>query len=116
METYKPLTTAEKFHIARSDSFDWPNYFLLAGIALESQVAAGGFTHNGGLTGFGEAYGRSLGDQIIGSYVTEAILPSLLHEDPRYFRLGIGTFRHRAFYATSRIFVTRRDNGRSGFQ
>ena len=88
---------------------------MLAGFALESQVAAGGFTHNGGLPGFGEAYGRSLGDQIIGSYVTEAILPSLLHEDPRYFRLGTGTFRHRVLYATSRIFVTRRDDGRSTF-
>ncbi len=115
LETYTPLTAAEKFRIARSDSFDWPNYFLLAGIALESQVAAGGFSHNGGMTGFGEAYGRGLGDQIIGSYVTEAILPTLLHEDPRYFRLGRGTFWRRVGYATSRIFVTRKDNGRNGF-
>lgn len=113
--TYTPLTTAEKFRIARSDSFDWPNYFLLAGFALESQVAAGGFSHNGGMPGFGEAYGRALGDQIIGSYVTEAILPTLLHEDPRYFRLGTGRFWHRAGYATSRIFVNRKDNGQSGF-
>lgn len=113
--TYTPLTAAEKFHIARSDSFDWPNYFLLAGFALESQVTSGGFSHNGGMTGFGEAYGRGLGDQILGSYVTEAILPTVLHEDPRYFRLGSGTFWHRMGYATSRIFVTRKDNGSNGF-
>jgi hypothetical protein len=113
--TYTPLTTAEKFHIARSDSFDWPNYFLLAGFALENQVANGGFSHNGGFAGFGEFYGRSFADQILGSYVTEAILPSLTHEDPRFFRLGVGTFRHRAFYAASRIFVTRKDDGRNGF-
>jgi hypothetical protein len=113
--TYTPLTTAEKFHIARSDSFDWPNYFLLAGFALENQVANGGFSHNGGFAGFGEFYGRSFADQILGSYVTEAILPSLVHEDPRFFRLGVGTFRHRAFYAASRIFVTRKDDGRNGF-
>jgi hypothetical protein len=114
-DTYTPLTTAEKFHIARSDSFDWPNYFLLAGLATESQLAAGGFSHSGGITGFGEAYSRSLGDQIIGSYVTEAILPSLLHEDPRYFRVGSGTFLRRAGYATSRIFVTRMDEGYNRF-
>jgi hypothetical protein len=113
--TYTPLTTAEKFRIARGDSFDWPNYFLMAGLALESQLAAGGFSHNGGITGFGEAYGRSVGDQIIGSYVTEAILPSILHEDPRYFRLGSGTFWRRAGYATSRIFVTRMDAGYNRF-
>jgi hypothetical protein len=112
---YQPITTREKYRIARSDSFDWPNYFLLAGYALQSQVASGGFSHNGGVAGFGEFYARSVGDQIIGSYVTEAILPSLLHEDPRYFRMGSGTFWHRVTYATSRILITRTDNGKPSF-
>jgi hypothetical protein len=115
LETYKPLTTAEKYHIAFQDSFDWPNFFLLAGYAAQSQVAAGGFHHNGGMAGFGEYYARGFSDQIIGSYVTDAILPALLHDDPRYFRLGNGTFWRRTYYATSRIFVTRRDNGTSRF-
>jgi hypothetical protein len=114
-DTYKPLTTAEKFRIARSDSFDWPNYFLVAGFALQSQVAAGGFSHNGGFTGFTQYYARAFGDQIIGSYVTEAILPSLLHEDPRFFRLGAGSFWRRVYYASSRILVTRADSGKSRF-
>lgn len=115
LETYKPLTKAEKYHIAFEDSFDWPNFFLLAGYAAQSQVAAGGFHHNGGMAGFGEYYARGFSDQIIGSYVTDAILPSLLHDDPRYFRLGTGTFWRRTYYAASRIFVTRRDNGTSRF-
>ena len=114
-ESYKPLTRAEKYHIARSDSFDWPNYFLLAGYAIQSQVAAGGFAHNGGIAGFAKFYARSFGDQIIGSYVTEAILPSLLHEDPRFLRLGSGTLWHRVSYATSRIVVTRVDSGKIRF-
>lgn len=115
LETYKPLTTREKYHMAFQDSFDWPNFFLLAGYAAQSQVAAGGFHHNGGMAGFGEYYARGFGDQIIGSYVTDAIIPSLLHEDPRYFRLGNGTLLRRTYYAASRIFVTRRDNGKSSF-
>ena len=114
-DTYRPLTTAEKYRIARSDSFDWPNYFLLAGFALQSQVAAGGFSHNGGFTGFTQYYARAFGDQIIGNYVTEAILPSLLHEDPRFFRLGAGSFWRRVYYASSRLLVTRADSGRSRF-
>lgn len=112
---YTPLSVREKFAIAHSDSFDWPNYFLLVGYALQSQVAEGGFSHNGGMNGFAAAYSRSVGDQIIGSYVTEAIMPSLFHEDPRFFRLGSGTVSHRAYNAVSRIFVTRRDDGRSTF-
>jgi hypothetical protein len=112
---YRPISTAEKFKIARSDSFDWPNYFLLAGYALQSEVASDGFQKSGSAAEFGRFYTRSLADQIIGSYVTEAILPSLLHEDPRFFRLGSGTFRHRVFYASSRILVTRQDNGHTVF-
>jgi hypothetical protein len=115
LQTYKPLTTREKYHIAFEDSFDWPNFFLLAGYAAQSQIAAGGFHHNGGLPVFGEYYARGFSDQIIGSYVTDAILPSLLHDDPRYFRLGNGTLWRRTYYAASRIFVTRRDNGTSRF-
>ena len=112
---YKPINVREKFAIAKSDSFDWPNYFLLAGLAAQSQMAAGGLKHAGGFAGFGEYYGRSVADQIVGAYVTEAILPSLLHEDPRFFRLGKGPALHRAFYAASRIFITKKDNGGTGF-
>ena len=111
---YTPISTAGKFAIARSDSFDWPNYFLLAGYALQTQVSEGGFKHSGGLNGFGRYYSRSVADQIIGSYVTEAILPSLLHEDPRFFRLGKGPIWYRAYNATSRIFVTKKDDGSTG--
>ena len=112
---YRPITASEKFHIARSDSFDWPNYFLLAGYALQSQLASEGLDHDGGAAEFGKFYARSLADQIIGSYVTEAILPSLLHEDPRFFRMGSGTFWHRVSYASSRILITRHDSGNAHF-
>ncbi len=114
-DVYKPLTIAEKFNIARSDSFDWPNFPLLGGYALESQIASGGFSHNGGLSGFAKFYTRSLGDQIIGSYISEAIMPALLHEDPRYFRLGSGSLWRRVSYASSRILVTRTDSGKNRF-
>ena len=42
-----------------------------------------------------------------------AILPSLLHQDPRYFYLGSGSVRTRAFYAISRAVITRSDSGKS---
>jgi hypothetical protein len=112
---YTPISTREKFAIARGDSFDWPNYFLLAGYALQSQIASGGFKHSGGMEGFGEFYARAMADQVIGSYVTEAMLPSLLHEDPRFFRLGIGSVWRRAYYASTRVFVVRLDDGGTRF-
>lgn len=114
-ENYQPLTSREKFEIARKDSFDWPNFPLLAGYALQAQVASGGFKNNGGVVGFTQFYGRAFGDQIIGAYVTEAILPSLLHEDPRFFRLGTGSFLHRAGHAASSIVVTQTESGHLRF-
>ena len=75
LENYVPLTPSEKFRIARKDSFDWPNFFLLTGYAIQAQVAHGGFTHNGGMPVFGEFYARAFGDAVISSYVTEAICP-----------------------------------------
>lgn len=113
---YQPLTPSQKFRIARKDTFDWPNFFLLGGYAFQSQLASGGgFTHNGGITGYSQFYARAFGDALISNYTTEAILPTLLHEDPRFFRLGQGHIWYRAFYATSRIFVTRADKGGSRF-
>ena len=114
-ENYKPLTTKQKFEIARKDSFDWPNFPLLAGYALQAQVASGGFKNNGGVPGFFQFYGRAFGDQIIGAYITEAMLPSLLHEDPRFFRLGTGSLLHRAVHAASSIVLTPAENGHLQF-
>ena len=42
-----------------------------------------------------------------------AVLPSLFHQDPRYFYKGTGTKKQRFFYAISRAVVTRGDNGRN---
>ena len=114
--TYTPLTISEKFAIARRDSFDWPNYFLLIGYSLQSQMADRKNNYRGGeLNRFGTFYSRSLADQITSNYLTEAILPSLLREDPRFFRLGTGPVWSRALYAASRVFVTKKDNGTTGF-
>ncbi len=113
--TYTPLTRKQKFAIAHSDSFDWPNYFLLAGYAVQAQMAEKGFGQNGGIGGFGKYYARAVGDQIIGSYLTEAILPAWLHEDPRFFRKGEGPVWRRAYYAASRIFIAQKDDGGKRF-
>jgi hypothetical protein len=49
-----------------------------------------------------------------GLFVT-GVYPTILHQDPRYYRLGDGGFFHRTEYAVSRILVTRQDSGRRAF-
>jgi hypothetical protein len=52
---------------------------------------------------------------MIGNMMTEGIVPALTREDPRYFRLGSGSTKHRLGYALTRILVTRTDSGRNTF-
>jgi hypothetical protein len=68
-----------------------------------------------GLKGYGLRYASAFGDQLIGNFMVGAILPTILHQDPRYFQSGKGGFWHRAGYALSRVAVTRSDSGRTQF-
>jgi hypothetical protein len=47
--------------------------------------------------------------------MTTAIFPSLLHEDPRYYQMGTGTFSRRFYYGWSRLIVTRTDSGETRY-
>ena len=64
-----------------------------------------------GVKGYAHRYVTGLADQDLGNYMTEAILPSLLHQDPRYFRKGRGSFLGRVGWAASRVAVGRNDSG-----
>jgi len=70
-----------------------------------------------GAKGFGKYYGGAYADQAIGNIMTEAVMPSVLHQDPRYFTKGQGGFWRRTGNAISREreLVTRNDDGRNQF-
>src|SRR5262249_52496233 len=65
--------------------------------------------------GDGRYFGAAYGDFVIGDYMTEAVFPTLLHQDPRYFRRGEGSKWSRLGYATKQIFWTHRDSGGTQF-
>jgi len=52
---------------------------------------------------------------VIGDYMTEAVFPTILHQDPRYFRRGTGSGWSRLGYAVDQIFWTHNDSGRGQF-
>ena len=114
-EKLPPLSTSEKFKTeARSqfDKFEYPWYGTLAGI---SQAENSERQFGQGFAGYGKRYATTFGDGAIENFMVAAALPSLLKEDPRYFRSGSGSFVHRAGYAVSRIFLTRTDSGGTQF-
>jgi hypothetical protein len=108
---YAPITVQQKFSIASKDSFDYPLLALGAAIAGIGQWTNENPSFGQGAAGFARRFGTSYADQAIGNMMTEAIFPSFLHEDPRYFRRGYGSKWSRTFYAASRVFVTRTDAG-----
>ena len=112
---FEPLTTSEKFGVAWQDTFD-RGTFALAGIfAAEGQFTNQNKSFGQGVAGFGRYYSAAYADLAIGNYMTEAVFPSLLHEDPRYFRKGTGSGWSRLGYAVKQIVVTHTDSGRAQF-
>jgi hypothetical protein len=112
---YTPITAKQKFTIGAKDSFDYP-LLLLAGVfAGLGQVTNENPSFGQGMAGYGRRIGTAYADQAIGNMMTEAIYPSLLREDPRYFRRGHGSVGSRTWYALTRVMVTRTDSGGTRF-
>ena len=109
----RSLTPKQKFKVALDDSFD-PSAFLVAGVFAGMSMAERQYQSFGqGAEGFGKYYGGAFADQAIGNFMTEAVFPIALHQDPRYFTKGKGGFWRRTGYALSREVITRSDDGRN---
>jgi hypothetical protein len=106
-----PLTVHQKMVIASKDSFDYPLVLLAGGLAGISQWSDESPSFGQGMAGFGKRLVTAYGDQALGNMMTEGFFPSMLHEDPRYYRRGSGGTGSRTGYAVSRIFVTHKDSG-----
>jgi hypothetical protein len=106
-----PMNPKQKFELAWKLAID-PSSFVIAGIIAGGQQANNSFPGYGqGAAGYARRFGAAYGDFFIGTYVSNAILPSLFKQDPRYFYKGTGTTKSRILYAIKRSVMTRGDNG-----
>jgi hypothetical protein len=111
-----PLSTREKFSLAAHDSvtdyssYTWAGILAAQAMALNSDPELGS-----GFAGYGRYYWRTFTDGVSGTFFTEAIVPAITHEDPRYYTLGKGGFFRRTGYAISRAFVCKTDSGGTTF-
>ena len=108
---YKPITAKEKLNIATQDAFDRGTFVLSAAFAGYSQLTNSDPSFGQGVKGYSHYLVTSFADWSIGDYMTEAVFPVMLHQDPRYFRRGTGSGPGRLFYAMGQIFWTRTDSG-----
>jgi hypothetical protein len=112
---FKALSAKEKLTIASKDSFDGAVYPTAAIFSVIYQAENQNPSFGQGMKGYAQRVGGAFGDQMIGNMMTEGFMPALLHEDPRYFRLGQGSTGKRVLYAVSRIFVTPNDKNHLTF-
>ena len=106
-----PLTPGGKFHLFFKSAFD-PFEFVLAGLQAGDDQAEDEFPAYGeGVKGFAKRYAADFGDSVSAGFFSNYFWPVLLKEDPRYFRLGEGTGRHRFVYSLEQEFVCHTDKG-----
>jgi hypothetical protein len=106
------LTAVQKLKLAFRSSIDpvtFAGAFLIAGYH-EANDDYGGF--GWGAQGYFKRAGAAYLDSFDGTMIGNGILPSILHQDPRYFRLGHGSTTHRMLYAVSTSFICKADKSR----
>jgi hypothetical protein len=109
-----PLSARQKFHLFWKSSTD-PFVFLITGMDAGISQAEDDFPEYGqGAEGYFKRFGASYADSFDGNLWGNAILPVLLHEDPRYFRMGSGPVGRRILHAALSTVWCRRDNGTWG--
>jgi hypothetical protein len=111
LHPYTPLTTAEKFKLSTQDAFDPGTMALAAIFAGEAQLTDSNPSFGQGVSGYASNLGTAYADLVIGDYMTEAIFPTIFHQDPRYFRRATGSGWSRLMYAAGQIFLTHTDTG-----
>jgi hypothetical protein len=106
-----PLTVKQKFWVFRRRTVD-------PSLPVEAVMFAGGSQginysphYGSGAAAFGERVGSYAGSIASSSFFTDALLPSVFHQDPRYFRKGRGSVLSRIWYAFESEAVTRSDSG-----
>jgi Carboxypeptidase regulatory-like domain len=107
----EPLTTRMKFHLTYK-SLTNPFFFgrTVAWAGLQ-QARDNPSEWQQGAKGYSKRVGAGFADAVTGSLISNAILPSLLHQDPRYFYQGTGTKQSRALHAMLAPIVCKGDNG-----
>lgn len=107
-----PLSSKQKFTLYLHSATD-PFVFVVTGIDAGYEQATDQFPeYRYGAEGFAKRYGASIADSLDGNFWGNAVLPSLLHQDPRYFRLGHGTVIHRILYSAATTVICKGDNGK----
>jgi len=106
------MSAKQKYKLAFHTIVDPTTFVVLAGVAGAEQYNGTYLGYGPGIEGYGKRYGAALADSASGRIIGSAVLPSLFHQDPRYFYQGSGGIRSRTWHALTSALVTRGDSGK----
>jgi hypothetical protein len=113
-QPFAPISAGEKFGLVQHyfDPFTFVFTSITAGIEQATNEKEG---YGQGAMGYAKRYGADFTDGLTNELFVTGLFPTLMHEDPRYYRLGRGSALKRTAYALSRILITRGDTGAARF-
>jgi Carboxypeptidase regulatory-like domain len=105
-----PLTPRLKFSLAFHTATD-PMTLLASAFIAGIDQASGSPNYVQGAQGYGQRFGANYANGVTDTFIGGAILPTLFHQDPRYYYQGTGSKRSRMWHAIRNPFVCKGDNG-----
>ena len=106
-----PLTAKQKFRFAVRGTFD-PVSMLGVGFGAGIEQATDAYAGYGqGAAGYAKRFAAKFTDGRTSDFLTHAVFPSLLHQDPRYYYQGSGSAKSRLAHAVTSAFLARSDTG-----
>ena len=110
-----PPTPKQSFILATENSFDYSSFIFVGFTSAFAEWTDAHKQLGQGMTGYGRYYWRGLVDKTDGNYLVLFALPTIFHQDERYYARGKGGFWRRLGYASTRIFVTPDYKGHDSF-
>jgi len=108
----KPLSPTEKGYLAIHDVTDPFNLLTIVATSAFT-IGSDSYTAFGpGMRGFGLNIGTSLSQDVTGEVIGTFGACSLLHQDPRYFRMPGHKPLRRLLHSISQVVIAQGDNGR----
>ena len=104
-----PLAPKQKYELALKTLID-PVTLTLNGVSAGIEEATHTYAWEQGASGYAKRYAAGYGIELTGTLFTNAVLPVLFHQDPRYFYKGTGSIRSRALYAIANSVICKGDN------
>jgi hypothetical protein len=104
-----PLAPKQKYELALRTLID-PVSFALNGVSAGIEQATNTYAWGQGFQGYAKRYAAGYGNILTDTLLTNAVLPVLFKQDPRYFYKGTGSIHSRVLYAAANSFICKGDN------